>query len=399
MADIRKVSDLQPDKRNANKGTERGLKALDHSLRQYGAGRSLLVDKHGRIIAGNKTAQAAADIGLDDVILVQTDGTKLVAVQRTDLDLEQDKAARELAYADNRVGQLDLDFDVSVILEDIAAGVNLDALWRSDELEALVAAASQEVAAAGEDKGAQVDRAEELSRVWGVQAGQLWEIPSKTVQGKAHRLLCGDSTKAEDVARLMGNTTAALMATDPPYNVDVDYGSGVDDSKSLSDYERFSREWLRLWQAVSVRQIVTPGGVNHAAWMRWFTPYHVGVWIKTNALTRGKVANSWCWEPVCFFGGQWPRRRANDVFDYPIGQQKDTANHPCPKPLKMWVDLLENYSELGDVIAEAFSGSGTTHVAAEQTARLCYGVELEPKYVGVILQRLADMGLGPRLIT
>ena len=143
MADIRKVSDLQPDKRNANKGTERGLKALDHSLRQYGAGRSLLVDKHGRIIAGNKTAQAAADIGLDDVILVQTDGTKLVAVQRTDLDLEQDKAARELAYADNRVGQLDLDFDVAVLLEDIAAGVNLDALWRPDEVEALVAAAGK----------------------------------------------------------------------------------------------------------------------------------------------------------------------------------------------------------------------------------------------------------------
>ena len=136
-----KVTDLQPDKRNANKGTERGLKALDHSLRQYGAGRSLLVDKHGRIIAGNKTHQAAADIGLEDVIVVQTDGTKLVAVQRTDLDLEQDKAARELAYADNRVGQLDLDFDVAVMLEDIAAGVNLDALWQPDELEALVKAA------------------------------------------------------------------------------------------------------------------------------------------------------------------------------------------------------------------------------------------------------------------
>lgn len=142
MADIRKVSDLTPDKRNANKGTERGLKALDHSLRQYGAGRSILLDKNGRIIAGNKTAQAAAEIGLDDVILVQTDGTKLVAVQRTDLDLEQDKAARELAYADNRVGQLDLDFDVALMLEDVAAGVNLDALWRPDELEALVKAAS-----------------------------------------------------------------------------------------------------------------------------------------------------------------------------------------------------------------------------------------------------------------
>ena len=105
-----KIDDLTPDGRNANQGTQRGLRLLDDSLRNHGAGRSIVIDRDGRIIAGNKTAERAADIGLDDVIIVQTDGRQLVAVQRTDLDLEDDpdNRARMLAYYDNRTGELDL---------------------------------------------------------------------------------------------------------------------------------------------------------------------------------------------------------------------------------------------------------------------------------------------------
>lgn len=135
-----KIDSLEFDDRNANKGTERGLRALDHSLRQYGAGRSILLDKAGRIIAGNKTTQGAADIGLEDVIIVQTDGTKLVAVQRTDLDLNDPKA-RALAVADNRVGELDLAWDIDELLASVADGVDLADLFRQDELDALMQAA------------------------------------------------------------------------------------------------------------------------------------------------------------------------------------------------------------------------------------------------------------------
>ncbi|MHC4361440.1 MAG: ParB N-terminal domain-containing protein, partial [Planctomycetota bacterium] len=74
-----KIEELTPDRRNANKGTQPGLRALDKSLRELGAGRSILVDKNGEIIAGNKTTERAADIGIEDVIIVPTDGTKLVA--------------------------------------------------------------------------------------------------------------------------------------------------------------------------------------------------------------------------------------------------------------------------------------------------------------------------------
>jgi hypothetical protein len=92
----RKLADLTPDRKNANKGTPRGSQMIEDSFRQYGAGRSILIDKNGLIIAGNKSAEHAGSIGMDDVLVVQTDGTQLVAVQRMDLDLIKDKRAKEI---------------------------------------------------------------------------------------------------------------------------------------------------------------------------------------------------------------------------------------------------------------------------------------------------------------
>lgn len=104
---ITKLSDLRPDEKNARAHTERGTGMLEHSMRQYGAGRSILVDREGRVIAGNSALQTAANLGLE-IIVVQTRGDKLVVVQRADLDLEDDACgdARELACADNRVAEL-----------------------------------------------------------------------------------------------------------------------------------------------------------------------------------------------------------------------------------------------------------------------------------------------------
>lgn len=138
MAKAAKLADLTPDHANANKGTERGRYAIEASLRQYGAGRSILLDKNGRIVAGNKTAEVAADVGIDDVIIVETDGTKIVAVKRTDLDIDSPEG-RGLAYADNRVGELDYQLDIEQLMADIGAGLDLSALWRQDEIDAMFA--------------------------------------------------------------------------------------------------------------------------------------------------------------------------------------------------------------------------------------------------------------------
>lgn len=135
----RKATDYQPDPANANAGTERGLRALDDSLAQYGAGRSILSDKNGYIVAGNKTLERAVDLGILDVIEVETDGNQLVVVKRKDLDLLSDQRARALAYADNRVGQLDLEWNLEQLLADVNAGLQLPtSLFTEMELEHLL---------------------------------------------------------------------------------------------------------------------------------------------------------------------------------------------------------------------------------------------------------------------
>jgi hypothetical protein len=128
-----KVADLQQDTANANRGTKRGTAMLKESMTRAGAGRSILLDREGRIIAGNKSAIAAAAAGIEDVIVVQTDGTKLVAVQRTDLDLDSDPKARELAFADNRVGEIDLEYDAAAFAT-VPDGTDLTWLFADGEI-------------------------------------------------------------------------------------------------------------------------------------------------------------------------------------------------------------------------------------------------------------------------
>ena len=148
-----KLSELIPDDNNANRGTERGSQMIENSLRNYGAGRSILIDKHGRIIGGNKTAEHAMSIGLEDVIVVKTDGKQLVAVQRTDLDLKTDKAAKELAIADNRSSQVSLDWDVDALR---SLDVDLGQFWTKDEMDRLFGAPEPQPGAEQEPQAQQM---------------------------------------------------------------------------------------------------------------------------------------------------------------------------------------------------------------------------------------------------
>ena len=198
----------------------------------------------------------------------------------------------------------------------------------------------------------------------------------------------------------MQGERAELAPVDPPYNVGFDYDSKtVDDTKSTDAYEQFSKAWFLQCQAVSEKQIVTPGCNNLASWLRWFDAYHWAPWTKSNSMTNGKVSHFWCWEPVLFFGEKWGRSRTNDIFDFPIGKQEGVANHPCPKPLKMWVDIISNYSNADAIIFECFSGAGTTIIACEQTGRKCRAVEISPAYCAVAIQRWVDVtGKEPELL-
>lgn len=134
MKDIEKLEDLVPDAENANEGTVRGAQLLDHSISQYGAGRSIVSDRNGVIIAGNKTHESAVERGLG-VRIVKSDGKKLVVVQRTDLDLKNVPGARELAYLDNRSSELGLKWDKAQLEKDLRAGIDLGTMFTAAELE------------------------------------------------------------------------------------------------------------------------------------------------------------------------------------------------------------------------------------------------------------------------
>lgn len=178
---IEKLEDLTPDGNNFNRHTEFGQKLLEDSLRKFGAGRSILVDKDGNIIAGNSTTETAAAIGMEDVIVVPTDGKKLVVVQRTDLSLDSPEG-REFALADNMTALKGIDIDLEKVRETL--GDDLAKAWGMEIPEV--------------QKQAQEDDFDPDKPVETVcKKGDIWKLGN-------HRLMCGDSTDLQEVKKLMG---------------------------------------------------------------------------------------------------------------------------------------------------------------------------------------------------
>jgi site-specific DNA-methyltransferase (adenine-specific) len=366
--ETRKLSQLKPWPRNPRQITEKQAKRLNESFDQFGQVETIAVGPDNEIYNGHQRLNVLmAKHGANYEIECRVSSRELTEKEREKLTVFLHKGA---------AGEWDFDtlaneFELDDLLE-----------WGFDKKELDLDLWAGEMA---DDPGAQMDRAEELREKWGVNSGDLWQLGE-------HRLICGDCTDRAVVERVMGGERAELAPVDPPYNVGFDYdGKTVDDEKTDEKYERFSRTWFGLCQEVSERQLVTPGCYNLASWLRWFDAYHWGVWTKTNSMTNGRVSRFWCWEPVLFFGEHWGKSRHDDIFDYPIGQQKEVANHPCPKPLEMWVDIIENYSKVGVIIYESFSGSGTTLIACERLGRKCRAVEISPAYCAVAIQRWVDM--------
>lgn len=139
---LKTINDLKPDPMNVNKGTERGAKVIDWSLTELGAGRSILADADGVVIAGNKTLQGAISHGLP-IRVIETEGDELVVVQRKDLRLtgkgNERKRARQLAIADNRASEIGYVPDVTTLLEHIGSGVDIEAMFDEAEVKALMA--------------------------------------------------------------------------------------------------------------------------------------------------------------------------------------------------------------------------------------------------------------------
>lgn len=390
--------------RNPNKHPEAQIKLLANIIKVQGWRNPITISRlSGFITKGAGRRKAAELLGVSQVPLDYQ-------------DYENEAAEYADLIADNRIAELaepDLDL-VKDILESIEGldaeltGYNLDDLGMAEEPP--------------EDPGAQLDKAEELQHEWKTEYGQVWEIPSKASPGKMHRLMCGDSTNQEDVGKLLDDKTPFIMVTDPPYGVEYDPNWRVecganqrangapiqgDDKFDWTDtYKLFPGSVIYVWHA-SIFSIDVGLNIRDAG----FQIRAVIIWNKDNfAFGRGNY--HWKHEP-CWYAvrknrsGKWcGDRKQSTVWDIPninsfangtTAEEKGLVGHGNQKPLECMARPIRNHGGKDDDVYDPFLGSGTTMIAAERSGRICFGMEIDPKYCAVILQRCLDMGLEPVL--
>ena len=430
-----KISDLTPDAQNARAHNPRNVGMIVNALHEVGAARSIVIDEDGNILAGNATIEAAAEAGIENLQIVEADGETIVAVRRTGLT---DAQKTRLKYFDNRTAEL-ADWNPDVILADLEAGVDLGDIFTDIELEDFGWEPDK-----AEDPGADMDKADELQEKWGVKRGDLFVIPSQSVEGKSHRILCGDSTDAKDVAKLMGGERANLLFTSPPYWVGKEYES----QGSEQEIDDFIKRCVMAWtDSVNVdygRIVINTGtAAIHRIekkrkvevlplidkWQRelkqrgWLAR-HFRIWAKSGDFPARMAAKSDVvdqhWEHIVEFTSEFSylmtawspagEQRGQIKIGTPWAQQGvwsdihgersgEDGTHVAAFPVEIPRRNIELYAQRGEIVLDPFLGSGTTCVAAENLGRVCFGSEIAEKYVAVTLERLQGMGLSPELVS
>jgi site-specific DNA-methyltransferase (adenine-specific) len=423
------IQELAQDQHNFNKGNEQGQQLMERSFKELGAGRSILLDKNGNIIAGNKSQKAAIAAGIKKVRVIETTGDELVAVKRTDVDIDSAEG-RKMAYLDN-----------------LSTQVNLT--WDQTELEAVQADVEGfDIADFGVDLGFPTADPDEADKVTedDFDPDEHYEPTSKAgdiFQLGDHRLMCGDSTKDEDVARLMNGEQADLWLTDPPYNC----GYGVEENKTREQQDHHKpiendkmddAEYQQF--LLNVFKCASDNMREGAAYYIWYSdkehskyqlalsqlgiPYKAMlIWNKnTFVLSFNDYKQK---HEVCLYG--WKpgvkhyfvdkrnltsvyedfeeldidkmkksemQKLLHDIFDNPtpttvINEKKPVRSeaHPTMKPVRLFGYQIANSSRPGNIILDTFGGSGTTAIACEQLGRKARLMELDPHYCDVIIAR------------
>lgn len=269
-----------------------------------------------------------------------------------------------------------------------------------------------------------------LQDKWKTARGQIWSIPSKNGTG-AHRLGIGDSMDGDFVKKLLAGHRPFLCCTDPPYGLAVDHvwrydvglhqnnpspRGGMIEGDEIAGgnpdhwgavYNLWNAEVLYIWHSglhsdIAKRLMEAAG----------YTVRQQIIWSKTTFIL-GRAAYHWLHEP-CWYAvkkgstANWQGdHKQTTVWEFPSpissmyrptsGSEDDKTLHPTQKPIGLFAIPIKNHTRPGDVVAEPFAGSGSQFVAAEQTSRLCYGMEYDPRFAAVILDRLLHYGLEPRL--
>lgn len=395
-----KVSELTFDDKNFNKGNPFGEGLIEKSFSKFGAGRSILLDKNNRIIAGNKSTQKFAEGGGEKIIVVETDGNTLVAVKRTDIDLDTPQG-REMALADNMAASKNITIDAELVTAELTEAVAVE--W-------------------GVETGTKLEAEEDDFDVpeGGIETdivlGDLFEIGQ-------HRLLCGDSTDSDAVAKLMDGGKADMVFTDPPYGVDfvgikgTMYQNGK--KKGKDSYEAIKNDDLKnesltdlFYESISNAIINTK---SNSAFYIFFGINKSKETIEAISNLDLEIRNWLIWDKgnVGFhaMGAQYKPNYESFLYCFKKGsppnwignQQQQTiwrhsleriGLHPTMKPISLISQAIQNHDAL--LLLDLFLGSGSTMVAAHQLNRKCYGMELDPKYCQVIVDRMIK--LDPTLV-
>ena len=378
------IERLRPYARNAKMHGADQVARIAASMARFGWTVPCMVGDDGELIAGHGRVLAATELGLAEVPVIRLGH----------LDEAERRAYR---IADNKLTELG-DWD-EALLRDEVAGLLADDFdlsllgFAEDELEALLQDPDlgDDGAAEGED-----DVPEPPADPVSVP-GDLWRLGD-------HRLICGDSTSADVVARLLGDVRPLLMVTDPPYGVEYDPAwrnqTGAAKTKRTGKVLNDDRaDWREAWA-------LFPGEVAYV----WHGALHAGtvadsleatgfgirsqiVWAKERlVLSRGHY--HWQHEP-CWYAvrgkGHWSGdRKQSTLWSIPNRDQDATTVHGTQKPVECMRRPILNNSSAGQAIYEPFCGSGSTVIAAETSRRQCHAVELDPAYVDVIVTRWQD---------
>lgn len=367
----RNIETIKPYEKNAKRHPAKQVDQIVASIREFGFLQPIVVDKAGVIIVGHGRYEAAKRL-------------KLATVPCLEVDLTEEQA-RAYRLADNRLNESDWDMELVVSeLKELSepmidlTGFSADLIIESDEKDDEVPEAPIEAKS---------------------QPGDLYELG-------AHRVLCGDSTKLEDMQKLMDGKLADMIHTDPPYN--VDYGANknprhkirtIENGKmDTASWEEFCKDVFANFKLFNKGDIYMwggsgPEGMRMRLWLvemgcHWSATI---IW-KKDRLVLTPANYQRMYEP-CFYG--WFNTSTYDggrkeVEVWEMKRPSNSKLHPTMKPIELCAKAIINSSKERDIVLDLFLGSGSTLIAAEKTGRTCYGMELDPKYADVIVQRYVD---------
>ena len=373
------VAVLKPAEYNPRKKLKPGDKeyeTIKASIEEFGFADPLVVNADMTIIGGHQRLSVAMDLGITEVPCAVVD-----------VDKDREKA---LNLALNKItGQWD-----EQLLADLLK--DLDTAQFNTDLTGFDRAEIEDLFSNIFDKKVKEDDFdvdEELKQSVFSKPGDLWHL------GR-HKVYCGDSTKAESYDVLMDGTKANLILTDPPYNVDVEETAGRIMNDNMGDSE-FYQFLLSAFQSMYAN-LADDGsvyiwhadteGLNFRKAFKEAGFYLSGCCIwKKNALVLGRSPYQWIHEP-CLYGWkkagkhQWyADRKQTTVWEY--AKPRSSKDHPTMKPVPLMAYPIKNSTMTNSIVLDPFLGSGSTLIACEETERVCRGIELDPKFMDVIVKR------------